>query len=289
MAKRVQAGQNGSVSPLEVAILGWSARAFSHSELQRLRGELRLPNGQAIPHAFVRHAEDQTLAALAAVLQTMAELPQHSPQCHQWGVLAAPEYFGREATLASLRRYSQEGAAAISPHLIPNHCLHSLAGSLSVLLGCHGPNYGIGGAPGQFVELLLAGICETLQGLAPGYWLVATGWRQAPYEFGYCLAKENVCLALALAVSQPTASVHSYRATLRWQPWPSLFSSEYTTCSSLSLDSFIRALYQANGETLDRQGTVIRWPIAEVGVLELHRSAVGAVQEAGASQREAAA
>ncbi len=188
-----------SHSAIQVGILGWSSYAFGLEQLQQLRTELRLPDGQPLPHAFVRHADEQTLAALAVTLQLREQLPP-LPQPEHWGVLAAPEYFGKEATLAALQRYSVDGPGGISPHLIPNHCLHSLSGSLSVLLGLHGPNYGVGGGPGQLVDLLLAGMLETVQQPVPGFWLVATGWRKLPRELGLSNATAPVCLAMALAV-----------------------------------------------------------------------------------------
>jgi hypothetical protein len=243
-----------------------------------------------LPHAFVRHAEDQTIAALVVVLQALNSLPEPLPQAEQWGVLAAPEYFGREATLAALRRYSQEGPSAISPHLIPNHCLHSLAGSLSVLLGCHGPNYGVGGGPGQFLDLLLAGFCEIAQGVVPGYWLVATGWRQGIRELGAMAAESEVCLALALAVCSTSTAVNGCRATLHWQPWPAIFDPDVPVHDRVSLESFLRAFYQGPGDAANREGySATRWYIPEVGMLELRRYAAGFAQEAGRAQREVAA
>jgi hypothetical protein len=204
-------------SAIQVGILGWSSYAFGLEQLQQLRTELRLPDGQPLPHAFVRHADEQTLAALAVALQLREQLPP-LPQPERWGVLAAPEYFGKEATLAALQRYSLDGPGAISPHLIPNHCLHSLSGSLSVLLGLHGPNYGVGGGPGQLVDLLLAGMLETVQQPVPGFWLVATGWRTLPGELGLSNATAPVCLAMALAVcrmtsEEPQASTSQLRST----------------------------------------------------------------------------
>lgn len=266
-------------SALRIGIVSWSGGAFGLGQLQRLRTEMRLPEGQPLPHAFVRHADEQTLAGLAAVLQTWRQLPQPLPLAEQWGVLAAPEYFGKEATLAALQRYRAEGPSAISPHLIPNHCLHSLAGSISVLLGLHGPNYGVGGGPGQFAELLLAGILETVQQPVPGFWLVATAWRMVPSELGLSAQSVPVCLALALAVCRvPQAELHSLpsrrcdalaqagstpphdssnlpvRAALAWKSWPRIVagaspaSSERFTsfgpgASPLQLESFLRALH----------------------------------------------
>jgi|GEM_PF-1220817 len=199
-------------SAIQVGILGWSSCGFRLEQLQQLRTELRLPNGRPLPHAFVRHADEQTLAALAVTLQLREQLPP-LPQPERWGVLAAPEYFGKEATLAALQHYSLDGPGAISPHLIPNHCLHSLSGSLSVLLGLHGPNYGVGGGPGQLVDLLLAGMLEAVQQPVPGFWLVATGWRTLPGELGLSSATAPVCLAMALAVCrmnyyEPQATTH---------------------------------------------------------------------------------
>ncbi|MCS7167948.1 MAG: hypothetical protein RMI91_03025 [Gemmatales bacterium] len=274
---------------LEVKILDWRSGAFTRERLRNLRTELRLPSGEPLPASFVRHAEDQTVAALAVALEALKELPELAREIDEWGVLAAPEYFGREATWAALQRYSREGASAISPHLIPNHCLHSLAGSLSVLLGCHGPNYGIGGGPRQFAELLLAGLAETAQGLAPGYWLLATVWRQAPPELSASSYDQPVCLALAMAVCSASASYAQWRARLTWRPWLRLHDGDTCTESQLSLDSFVRALHNPQMVVGRPAVQITRWCLPKVGWLELHHETAASQAQLSAGYREVAA
>ncbi|MCS7016062.1 MAG: hypothetical protein RMJ19_12975 [Gemmatales bacterium] len=275
---------------LRAKLIAWSSGAFTRRQLQRLRTELRLPNGETLPAAFVRHAEEQTIAGLAATLQTWSEMSQSLPEAQNWGVIAAPEYFGREATWSALQRYSQEGASAISPHLIPNHCLHSLAGSLSVLLGCRGPNYGIGGGPRQFVELLLAGLGEVQRDLAPGYWLVATAWRPAPPELSASGFDEPICLALALAICREDFPLVTWRARLSWYSWPRLFDSASSDESVLGLDNFVRALYGARITSPTKEhAETISWYIPRTGLLELRREEVAVSGQNETDYQEVAA
>ena len=73
------------------------------------------------------------------------------PRClEHWGILAASRFLGRSSLVVALDRFRSEGVWGVSPHLIPHYALHSPAGTLSLALGVHGPNLGIGG--GLFSE-----------------------------------------------------------------------------------------------------------------------------------------
>jgi hypothetical protein len=74
---------------------------------------------------------------------------------------------------------------AVSPHIVPQCSLHSVAGAVSVALGMHGPNIGASGgrhavSEGLFAVLsLLAASAVTGESL-PGVWLVVSGWTREP-------------------------------------------------------------------------------------------------------------
>jgi hypothetical protein len=107
------------------------------------------------------------------------------------------------------------GGVAVSPHIVPQCSLHSVAGAVSVALGMHGPNIGTSGgqhavSEGLFTCLsLLAANAVTGESL-PGIWLVVSGWTQEPSLDAAgkpdCSPPQNdrsgpICRALAVALS----------------------------------------------------------------------------------------
>ncbi len=59
--------------------------------------------------------------------------------------MAASRYLGRANLAVALRSFMAEGVWGTSPHLIPHFALHSASGTISLALGSHGPNLGVGG------------------------------------------------------------------------------------------------------------------------------------------------
>ena len=92
-----------------------------------------------------------------------------------WGVIAAPNFFGRVSNAQSIQRFQAEGAWGVSPHLIPHQSLHGLAGTLSQALKIHGPNFGVSGAPNAGLDALLIAAAMLADGSLPGLWVVLTG------------------------------------------------------------------------------------------------------------------
>jgi hypothetical protein len=77
-----------------------------------------------------------------------------------------------------------------------------MSGAISLALGTHGPNFGVGGGPGCEGEALLAGLA-LLEGMGlPGVWLVLSRVEPegpADPDTGQPAAG-SCCLALALAL-----------------------------------------------------------------------------------------
>lgn len=161
-----------------------------------------------LPPALLKHADEQTVAAFAAVAR--AGLPPPYPG---WGAVAAPRFIGRLIVAAQVPRFLAEGAWGISPHVIPHRSLHSLSGTLSQALRLHGPNFGAGGGPGALAEGLRAAAALVLEQGVPGVWFVATRLDpEGPLDpatgqpVGDCWA-EAVALAL-VAPASPLARRH---------------------------------------------------------------------------------
>jgi hypothetical protein len=131
-----------------------------------------------------------------------------------WGILAAPRFPGRVTGAATFRRYEQGGPGTISPHIIPQHSLHSVAGAISVALGLHGPSFGIGGGPEAVAEGLTAALTFLSSCPVPGLWLVLTGWDPEPVPDGRggSLTK-SVCRGVALALAPEATAGRRLRLT----------------------------------------------------------------------------
>lgn len=165
----------------------------------------------------LKHLDEQTLAALAAVRAALTFSSLADASFEEWGVLAAPRYLGRALLPITVARFHAEGAWGVSPHLVPYRSLHSLSGTLSQFLGLHGPNFGVGGGPGCVAELMLAGLTTLASMDIPGLWLVASQIEpEGQASAAGRPAEDSRCEALALAlVPEQTPGV---LARLEWSP-----------------------------------------------------------------------
>jgi hypothetical protein len=161
------------------------------------------PPSEPLPLALLRHADEQTVAGVAAILHAIHQnLP--GARFAEWAVLGAPCFLGRAVLANALQRFRAEGAWGISPHLAAHRSLHSLAGTVSLALKIQGPNYGVGGGPGSAGEALLAAAALLERRTQPGVWVVLTGWQTEPVpEPTGQVPRGSICAALALALVPP--------------------------------------------------------------------------------------
>jgi hypothetical protein len=151
---------------------------------------------QKMPASFLKHAEDQTVLALMTVLSAFERENWQTKSFADWGVIAAPNFFGRVSTTQTFERYRQEGAWGVSPHSIPHQSLHAISGTLSQALKTYGPNFGIGGGANSSLDAFLIAGAMMMDGSLPGLWLVLTG-----YESEWIPpAPAPTCQAIALAL-----------------------------------------------------------------------------------------
>ena len=166
-----------------------------------LRQKPGITLGEPLPASFLKHADEQTVAGLAAVLKAIQAHGLAVTRFTAWGVLAAPRFLGRLALRGHLQRFANEGAWGISPHLIPHRSLHSVSGTVSQALKVHGPNLGVGGGPSAAAEVILAAAMWLAGDHLPGVWVVLTGSdSEANPGFTKKSAADPVCNALALAL-----------------------------------------------------------------------------------------
>ena len=152
-----------------------AARRATPAEIPPLRKKPGAFGEAPIAANLLRHADEQTVVGLAALLDAVASGGHRPGDFDGWGVLAAPRFLGRAAFEAAFPQFLAEGAWGVSPHLIPAHSLHSPSGTFSQAIKAHGPNLGIGGTPGGASEAMLAAATWLEAGIVPGVWLVLSG------------------------------------------------------------------------------------------------------------------
>jgi hypothetical protein len=144
-----------------------------------LRQDLTAPP-KGLPASLVKHADDQTIVALAVTFRAIERHQLAGTDFQDWCVLASPRYLGRSSLAASLQRYETEGAWGVSPHLIPHRSMHAVSGSISQALGIHGPNLGVGGGPNGAAEIFMAAAALLADKKLPGLWVIITGFDPEP-------------------------------------------------------------------------------------------------------------
>lgn len=165
----------------------------------------------SLPARFLRHCDEHTVVGMHAVLTAIATLPESDRDCSLHGVIAAPCQAGRIMTAKSLALLETGGGVTVSPHIVPQCSLHSLAGAISVALGMKGPHLGVSGGPDAVAEGLFTALSllhEPAAGVAPpGMWLVFTAWDDEPVlaADGTALG-DPTCRAVALLL-RPNALV----------------------------------------------------------------------------------
>jgi hypothetical protein len=186
------------------AVEAWGVVRVPVGEIQPLRKGPGPLLGTKIPPSLLKHADHQTVLALAALLRAADRAGWRDRSFAEWGVIAAPRFLGRIVAAAAMARFGQTGAAGVSPLIIPTLSLHAVAGSLSLAIKAHGFNYGVGGGPGHLAEALVAGLAARGDHDVPGIWVVATGFDPEPVPdvSGQSLtASTGYGVALALSVA----------------------------------------------------------------------------------------
>lgn len=188
------------------------------SRIKTLRDEPPPAGAPPLPPRFLRHADEHTVVAVRAVLEAFATL-EEPPDVRSCGVVSATCQAGRITTARSLALLRTGGAVTVSPHIVPQCSLHSLAGAVSVAFGMHGPHVGIGGGPDALSEGLFTVLSLVDSGMpdtCDAVWLLVTDWETEPDldAQGEPLG-DPVCRALAILVTpEPAADAAAPRLAL---------------------------------------------------------------------------
>lgn len=181
-----------------------TARANS-AQVAALRKDPGLPVEHSLAPGFLKNSDDQTVLALVTVNRALRATKKPAERFREWGVVAGANLYGRAGTFKALLDYRRDGAWGISPHMIPHHSLHAVSGTISLALGIHGPNFGVGGGPGAIAEAFLAAATLISENSLPGLWVVLSGHEPEciPSEEFEDKQRPTTCLAAAFALEPP--------------------------------------------------------------------------------------
>lgn len=190
-------------------LAAWQTVNVSWSRFDELRKGLLARGSTALGQAC-KLSDEQTLLAIAAVLQTIDSAGWQDRSFAEWGVVAAPQYLGRLRMSAVIDRFSKQEVRGASPLTVPHLSLHAVAATISVILGSQGPSFGVGGSTGIVRDALLSGICTVRGQSLPGVWLVASQWTPEPNPDTSAVPScpiEGLALAMAIVpAGSPEAS-----------------------------------------------------------------------------------
>lgn len=264
------------MTTFSAAIDAWGTARLGLPEIPPLRKRLPAWVPESTAGHFLKYADEQTVAAVAAVDRAIASHAVDLSQRRNWPIIAAPRFLGRVAGPNVIRGYDQGGPQSVSPHIIPQNSLHSISGALSILLATRGPNVGVGGGPESLDDAMLAAFSLPGMGQAEGCWLVATAWDPEPVadrqgRFG----NEPICHAFAFSLRFAGASLNL--GELRFRPAGARRETRSLT-PAVTVSQIVNQLEQlAAGESC-----VLSWPLNWGGDVSLSARAANQRQRLAA-------
>ncbi|HWY87031.1 MAG TPA: hypothetical protein VNX28_09920 [Gemmataceae bacterium] len=196
----------------ECAIVGFGTAQATLPGIAQMRKDPAPGRPSTMEFQVLKHADEHTVLALAAMLDGVSAVPGSAPFA-EWAVVAAPRWPGRFGTATAIERYRADGARGVSPLAIPNVCLHSLSGTVSLVFQMRGPNFGVGGGLSSIADGLLAGLGLQLEHQPPGTWVIFSEWDVEPGQVD--AHGEPRARALALALGPVTQAPSARRLRLR--------------------------------------------------------------------------
>jgi hypothetical protein len=183
--------------------------------------DVAVPGAPALPARFLRHADEHTVVGVRAVQKASASLAARGVEWagrpDRFAVVAAPCGAGRSTSARTLVALREGGPVTVSPHVVPQCSLHAVASAVSVGLGIHGPNIGVGGGPEALSEAFVTALSLLDEPGVEGCWLVLTAWDEEPAldERG-AVPGGAVCRGVALGLDRRATG--SFRLSLRTVP-----------------------------------------------------------------------
>jgi hypothetical protein len=168
--------------------------------IDELRQKLGPPGQPPFAPAVLKASDEQTVVGIAALLQAMGHCGLRTEDLTEWGILAAPRFFGRIGAAEMIHKFEITNGWKLSPLFIPHRSLHAISGTVSQALRIKGPNYGVGGGRNHVVEGLLAALTELEDGSLPGLFVLLSRCDPEPQmDREGKLLNQVACQAIALA------------------------------------------------------------------------------------------
>lgn len=201
--------QENTAPPGTCLIKGGQVVTVRRSEVADLARQPSPTGGPTLPPRFLRHADEQTVVGMQAVLQTLAKAAIDAGDLTHNAVVAASCRAGQPTAARTMVALKQQGPIGVTPHVVPQCSLHSPASAVSVGLGMHGPTIGVGGGQHALAEGMLAASTLAMSFAssrpAAAIWLVITGWDRTPtLDDEATPTNDPTCRGLALCL-QPLA------------------------------------------------------------------------------------
>jgi hypothetical protein len=163
--------------------------------------------GADIAAHFLKHADEHTIAVIEAVRLALQHGQLDASQTRDWAMLSGPRYIGRLAAKQLVTRFDRQGGSSITTHAASQYSLNSPAAAVSIVLGSHGPNVGVGGGPWGLADGCLTALSLFDVQAVPGAWLLFSQWDPEPIadERGQP-THDCTCHAVALALRPGSAT-----------------------------------------------------------------------------------
>src|SRR5688500_609164 len=116
--------------PQDAVVVASGAAKASWSEIGDMRKHVPYVCIAETPGHFFKHADEQSIVGMAALAQGMERFKLDPRAYSQWGIVAAPRYMGRLAAASIVKRFAQGGIGSVSPHVLAQYSLHSVAGAI---------------------------------------------------------------------------------------------------------------------------------------------------------------
>lgn len=194
---------------LECGIAAFGTANLGDEQLGVIRKTPEAQISMPLAPSVARHCDEQTIASLFAVGEALRRMQAKTSDFEAWGIVASTRYLGRSFFSQSLEKFDREGPWNTSVQVVPHRSLHSTSSTISLALGCHGPNLGVGGAIDGEGQALLTAASMLERFALPGVWLVFAGWSpELNVDAVGQPTHEARCHALALAL-KPASEVSS--------------------------------------------------------------------------------
>lgn len=200
--------QRVDANSIDFRVAAWGCVRYSLAEIEQLR---KKPPGDfpaVVTPAFFKHSDEQTIASVGALVRAIRDFEMPLDQFQSWSIAAAPRFMGRTALAAGMHRYETDGPWGTSVQTVPHRSQHSVASTLSLVLGARGPCIGAGSGHGSDVEVLLTSLSLLNDKHSAGTWVVMSGFDpELKIDRAGKPITDSACAAVAIALtstSQPS-------------------------------------------------------------------------------------